>query len=234
MIRLRPSKERGYFDHGWLKTYHTFSFADYRDPQHQHFQNLRVINEDYVAGGQGFGTHFHRDMEIITYIIEGELEHKDSMGNGSIIKSGDVQYMAAGSGVQHSEFNPSATHTVHLLQIWIFPNARSLKPTYGQQHYDRQSKINQLKLIVTGTRNANLITINQDANLYASVLEAGKNVTHAFSPGRHGWVQLISGELEINGVTLRAGDGAALSHESQASFKALKESEFLFFDLASA
>ncbi len=230
MITLRKSKERGFFDHGWLKTHHTFSFADYRDSDHTQYQSLRVINEDFIAGSKGFGTHAHRDMEIITYIISGSLEHKDSMGNGSVIKAGDVQYMSAGSGVEHSEFNPSA-EAVHLLQIWVFPNAKGLKPSYDQKHFDRQSKTNQLRLLVTGQTNPELISINQDVQLFASILETGKTLKHQLAKGRYGWVQLISGKLKINDVELARGDGAAISEVETLSFLAGNTAEFLLFDL---
>jgi len=233
MIVVRKSKDRGFFDHKWLQTYHTFSFGDYQDPKHHQFQQLRVINEDFVAAGQGFGTHGHRDMEIITYLIAGSLEHKDSMGNGSVIKAGDVQYMSAGSGVQHSEFNPSADAPVHLLQIWIFPNAKSLAPRYDQKHFDTESKRNQLRLIVSGAADGKSIAINQAAQIYASLLSEGKELTHPFATGRHGWVQLVKGELSVNGQPLSPGDGAALSQEAQATLRSHQgEAEFLLFDLA--
>ncbi len=235
MIKIRKSKDRGFFDHGWLQTYHTFSFAEYQDPAHKHFQSLRVINEDYVAAGRGFGTHAHRDMEIVTYILAGSLEHKDSMGNGSVIKAGDVQYMSAGSGVQHSEFNPSESEPVHLLQIWLFPNAKSLTPRYDQKFFDPESKRNQLRLIVSGDGASESIAINQDAKIFACRLDQGNELTQALAPGRHGWLQLVSGELSLNGEKVLPGDGVAVSDESKIALKGLQStSEFLWFDLAQA
>ncbi len=232
MIRIRKSNDRGFADHGWLKARHTFSFAEYRDPEHHSFHTLLVINEDNIEGARGFGTHFHRDMEIVTYLLEGALEHKDSMGNGSIIRAGDVQYMSAGAGVEHSEFNPSETETAHLLQIWIFPNAKGLKPRYDQKHFAPDAKSNQLRLIVADESTTESITINQDAKIFASRLDESKELSQPIAAGRHGWLQLVSGELSLNGERLAAGDGAAVSDESRATFKSLKGTcEFLWFDL---
>lgn len=231
MIQIRKSEDRGYADHGWLKAYHSFSFADYHDPEHMGFRALRVINEDRIGANQGFGTHPHRDMEIITYILDGELEHKDSMGNGSIIKAGEVQYMSAGKGVLHSEFNPSKNQTGHLLQIWILPNQKGLQPAYDQKHYTREQKLNQLKLIVSPTGEKESITIRQDAKIFASVLESQKTVVYDLNPKRFAWIQIAKGSLELNGKKLNAGDGAIVSEESLLRFKAETESEFLLFDL---
>lgn len=234
MIKPRPSNERGFFDFGWLKTHHTFSFGDYVDRNFMGFSALRVINDDYIAQGKGFGTHGHQNMEIITYVISGELAHKDSMGNGSSILPGDVQYMSAGSGVTHSEFNNSKTDTTHLLQIWILPNVKGATPRYDQKQVSRESKKNNLKLIVSEKGEENSIAIRQDAKVYASVLECGSQLTHHYQPGRHGYVQLISGSLQLNkDVVLNAGDGAFISDESSLKIDSTSDetAEFLLFDL---
>jgi redox-sensitive bicupin YhaK (pirin superfamily) len=232
MITIRKSEERGHFDLGWLDTYHTFSFDQYYDPAHMHFRSLRVINEDRVAPGQGFPTHSHRDMEIITYILSGELEHRDSMGTGSVIRPGDVQRMTAGTGVSHSEFNPSRTEAVHLLQIWILPNARSLPPGYEQKFFDEDARRNQLRLIAADDGRAGSVTINQDARVYAALLDAGQTVTHSLEPNRHAWLQLTSGIIDLNGMALTPGDGAAISRESELAITAHNPAELLLFDLA--
>jgi redox-sensitive bicupin YhaK (pirin superfamily) len=233
MLTLRKSDERGHFDHGWLKTYHTFSFADYHDDSHVHFRALRVINEDTVAPGKGFGTHPHRDMEIITYILSGSLEHKDSMGNGSVIRPGDVQYMSAGTGVLHSEFNPSATEGVHLLQIWILPNAHGLTPLYGQKNFSEDERMNALKLIASPNGDDGSVTIRQDVDLYASILDVGQTLPHTFEASRFGWLQLTSGELVVNDTAMKAGDGLSISEEKtiEISSTGNDRAEFLLFDL---
>jgi redox-sensitive bicupin YhaK (pirin superfamily) len=233
MITLRPSAERGHADHGWLNTRFTFSFADYFDPEHMGFRSLRVINEDFIAPDRGFGMHPHRDMEIITYVVEGALAHKDSMGNGAVTRPGDVQRMSAGSGVVHSEANPSTTEKVHLLQIWILPERNGIKPSYEQKTYTDEEKLNQLRLVATPGATNGAVNIHQDTKLYASRLEAGKTLQHTLARGRGAWIQLISGELEVNGKTLKAGDGAAVENESalEVAGKAAL-SEFLLFDLA--
>jgi redox-sensitive bicupin YhaK (pirin superfamily) len=233
MLTIRKSDDRGFFDHGWLKTHHTFSFADYHDPSHVHFRALRVINEDYVAGGKGFGTHPHRDMEILTYILSGALEHKDSMGNGSVIRPGDVQYMSAGTGVLHSEFNPLPNETVHLLQIWIMPNAHGLAPLYGQKHFTEDERVNTLKLIASPNGDDGSVTIRQDVDLYASILDVGETIPHTFETGRYGWLQLTAGDLLVNDVTLKPGDGLAISEEKTISISSTgnEKAEFLLFDL---
>lgn len=233
MLTVRTSEDRGHFDHGWLKTYHTFSFADYHDGAHVHFRALRVINEDFVAAGKGFGTHPHRDMEIITYILSGELEHKDSMGNGSVIRPGDVQYMSAGTGVMHSEFNPSPSTPVHLLQIWILPNAHSLPPLYGQKNFNAKERANTLKLIASPNGDDGSVTIRQDVDLYASILDVGETVPHTFEAGRFGWLQLTSGQLLVNDTMLKPGDGLAISEEKTISISSTgnEKAEFLLFDL---
>ncbi len=235
MITVRPSAERGHFDHGWLKTYHSFSFADYYDPKHMHFRGLRVINEDTVEPGGGFGTHPHRDMEIITYILQGALAHKDSMGNGSTIVPGDVQRMSAGTGVLHSEFNHSRDKSVHLLQIWIFPDQRGLTPSYEQKTFAAEEKQNRLRLVASPEGGDGSVTIHTDARVYGSVLEAGRSVSHELAKGRGAWVQVTSGAIEVNGKALRAGDGAAIENEMSVNITGASQagaSEFLFFDLA--
>ncbi len=234
MITLRPSEARGHFDHGWLNTYHTFSFADYYDPENMGFRSLRVINEDFVAPGNGFGTHPHRDMEIITYVLEGALAHKDSMGNGSAIRPHEVQRMSAGTGVLHSEFNHSRAEQVHLLQIWILPERRGIEPSYEQKTYPRDEKLNKLRLVASRDGDEGSVRIHQDAKLYASILEPGKTLTYEPATGRHAWLQAIDGVITVNGKTLKAGDGAAVSDESKLEILSTGEyeAEFLLFDLA--
>jgi redox-sensitive bicupin YhaK (pirin superfamily) len=232
MIKIRDAHDRGHVDHGWLETYHTFSFANYHDPAHMEFRSLRVINEDVVQPGQGFGMHPHRDMEIITYILEGALEHKDNTGGGGVIRPGDVQYMCAGTGVMHSEFNHSKEETVHLLQIWIFPQEKGLEPSYAQRHFPREQRLNTLCPVAAGDGRSDALRIHQDAVLYASILESGQTATAELASGRHAWLQVARGELKLNGVGLAAGDGAAISEETRFSITAVSNAEFLFFDLA--
>jgi hypothetical protein len=232
MITIRKSAARGHFDHGWLDTYHTFSFDQYHDPAHVHFRSLRVINEDRVAAAHGFPMHAHRDMEIITYILSGELEHRDSMGNGSVIRPGDVQRMTAGTGVRHSEFNPSRTAACHLLQIWILPNARNLTPGYEQKFFGDRDRKGKLRLIASADGRQGSVTINQDARVYASLLDGGESITHQLTEHRHAWLQLARGTVSINGENLQAGDGAAITDESEITIAAEEKSELLLFDLA--
>ena len=232
MITIRKSNERGHFDHGWLDTYHTFSFDQYHDPAHVHFRSLRVINEDRVAAAHGFPTHSHRDMEIITYILSGALEHRDSMGNGSVIRPGDVQRMTAGTGVSHSEFNPSRTEACHLLQIWIMPNARNLTPGYEQKNFSHDERNGQFRLIASVSGEDGAVTINQDARVYASLLAAGQTISQGIDANRHAWLQLARGSVSVNGADLSAGDGAAITRESRVEISAAEDSEFLLFDLA--
>ncbi len=234
MITIRPSEERGHANHGWLDTYYSFSFSDYYDRQHMGFRDLRVINEDRVSAGRGFGMHPHRDMEILTYIVDGELSHRDSMGRGATLKRNDVQRMSAGTGIMHSEVNQSEA-PVHLLQIWILPQAEGLKPSYQDLTIPVEEKRNRLRLIASHDGRDSSATINQDASVYASLLDSGKAVQLALKPGRHAWVQLISGELDINGTRLEKGDGAAISDETAlriASTGGNGAAEFLTFDLA--
>lgn len=231
MITIRRSNERGHANHGWLDTHFSFSFADYYDPNFMGFRNLRVINEDYIEPAQGFPKHGHRDMEIVTYMISGELSHRDSMGNGETIHPNEVQRMTAGTGVLHSEYS-SPTDRTHLLQIWILPEKRNLQPSYEQKVFAREEKEGGLKLIASRGGDDGSIHINQDVRVFASVLKAGDGASHDLSADRHAWIQVISGELEVNGTTLNPGDGAAVSEESTLKLRALADNtEFLLFDL---
>ena len=232
MITVRPAAERGHFNHGWLDTYHSFSFADYWDPKHMGYRSLRVINEDKVAPHQGFGTHPHRDMEIITYVLEGKLEHKDSLGTGSVILPGDGQRMTAGSGIRHSEFNPSTTEPVHLLQIWIQPEKAALPPSYEQKSFPEEEKRGKLRLIASRDASDGSVKINQDAKLYVTLLKPGEEVSHEFAAGRSGWLQIARGAVEVNGKKLIQGDGAAITGEKNLTIKGAQDAEVLLFDLA--
>ena len=231
MIRIRKGNERGSANLGWLNSKHSFSFADYNDPDHMGFGNLRVINEDRVQPGQGFGVHGHRDMEIISYIIDGALEHKDSMGNGSIMRRGDVQRMTAGSGVQHSEFNPSPDATVHFLQIWILPQTLSLTPSYEQKVFMEEERSDHLHLIVSRDGRNQSLTIHQDVDLYASMLTADCTLSHSFRKDRKGWLQVVLGDVAIDQMHLVAGDGLALQDCDQVRINALSDTELLLFDM---
>lgn len=232
MTTVRRSNQRGHADRGWLKSFHSFSFGDYYDPKNMGFRTLRVINEDWVKGGTGFGTHPHRDMEIVTYVLSGALAHQDSMGNASEIRPGDVQRMTAGSGVTHSEVNPSETETVHLLQIWLLPEAKGLTPSYEQKNFPAEEKQGRLRLVASRDGRDGAVTIHQDAEIYSSLLEPGQAVTHALAAGRHAWVQVIRGEVTVNGETLHTGDAIAVSEESQVQVTGTESAELLLFDLA--
>ncbi len=232
MLDVIRSETRGAADHGWLKARHTFSFADYHDPERVHFGTLRVINEDRIAPSMGFGTHPHRDMEIVTYIISGAIEHKDSMGNGTVIRAGEVQRMTAGTGVLHSEFNHSEDEELHLLQIWIFPEEKNLDPGYEQTLFPRETKLNQLRLVGSRDGRDGSLTIHQDVDLYASVLESGHEVTLDDTAGRRIFVQVISGSVEVNDATLEAGDGIKLRQYDTITVTAKTDAEFLLFNLA--
>jgi redox-sensitive bicupin YhaK (pirin superfamily) len=232
MITIRKSEERGHFNFGWLNTYHTFSFDQYYDSRFMAFRSLRVINEDRVQPGRGFPTHGHRDMEIITYVLEGALEHKDSMGTGSVIRPGDVQKMSAGTGVRHSEANPSQSEPVHLLQIWIMPDTVGIKPDYQQKRFETEEKRAHLRLVASPDGKDDSITIKQDARVYASLLGSEQQVIHDLNPNRHAWVQVARGAVEVNGQALNQGDGAAISNEAQVTLAGLEPSEILLFDLA--
>ena len=232
MIRLRKAEDRGHADHGWLDTWHTFSFADYHDPEHMGFRALRVINDDVVAPGRGFGTHPHRDMEIVTYVLEGALAHKDSMGNASTIVPGEVQRMSAGTGVLHSEFNYSKTDRVHLLQIWLLPDRSGIEPSYEQTFFPDEEKLGRLRLVASPDGADGSVTIHQDARLYATLLEPGQEVAHDLAPGRHAWVHVAQGRASLNGHALAAGDGAAVSAEERLVLRGEGRAEVLLFDLA--
>lgn len=231
-IKIRPANERGHANHGWLDTYHTFSFASYQDRDHMGFRALRVINEDRVAPGMGFGTHPHADMEIITIVLEGELSHKDSMGNASTIRPGEIQRMSAGTGVEHSEFNSSDQKAVHLLQIWILPSQKGIEPSYEQKPFSMKDKKNHFKLVASPDGREGSVTVHQDVKLYDCDLENKKQVTYPLAKGRGAWVQVKKGQLQLNGVLLKEGDGAAIENESLLQFEAQKDSGFLLFDLA--
>lgn len=230
MLGLRRSKDRGRADHGWLDSRHTFSFADYYDPNQMGFRALRVINEDRVQPGRGFGTHGHRDMEILSYVLEGALAHRDSMGNGSTLHRGDVQRMSAGSGVLHSEFNPSDIEPVHFLQIWILPDQKGIVPGYGEKRFDDDDKRGRLRLIASPDGADGSVSIHADVRVYASILARGESVTHAVRPGRHAWIQVAGGAVQAAGTSLEAGDGAATSDPGEISMEG--QGELLLFDLA--
>jgi redox-sensitive bicupin YhaK (pirin superfamily) len=229
MITIRKGGDRGHFDHGWLDTYHTFSFADYHDPANMGFRALRVINDDRVEAGRGFGTHGHRDMEIITYVLEGELSHQDSMGNGSIIRPGEVQRMSAGTGVMHSEKNAS-DELVHLLQIWILPERHGITPSYEQKVFPPAERDGRLRLVASHDGRDGSVTIHQDADLYTTTLRDGASVTQNLRPGRYGWVHVARGNVTVNGQPLAAGDGAAIEAEPRVTIAG--DGEVLLFDLA--
>ena len=230
MMTIRKANERGHAAHGWLDTYHTFSFADYYDPQWMGFRSLRVINDDLVMPGMGFGAHPHQDMEIITYLLSGSLEHKDSLGNGRVIRAGEVQYMAAGSGVRHSEFNPSQTEASHLLQIWILPDTRGVKPRYAEKSL-RDAPTGKFHLVTSKTGRAGSIAIHQDADLWLAKLDAGQQVSHSLADVRNAWLHVAEGEVTLNGIALIGGDAAAITHESKLQLAATKPSQVLLFDL---
>jgi len=232
MIALRKSQDRGHANHGWLDSYHTFSFAGYYDPREMGFGTLRVINEDRVAPGQGFGTHPHRDMEIISYVLEGALAHKDSIGTGSVIRPGDVQRMSAGTGVSHSEFNHSPKEGVHFLQIWIEPNQRGVAPGYEQKNFTREDKKGRLRLIASPDGADGSVKIHQDARVYASVLEGDDAVTYALEPGRQAYVHVARGSVQLNDTELSTGDGAKVSAEKELRLSRGQEAEVLLFDMA--
>ena len=232
MITLRPAASRGHANHGWLDSRHSFSFGEYHDPEWMGFRSLRVINDDRVAPGMGFGTHPHRDMEIITYVLNGELEHKDSMGNGRIIRAGEVQYMAAGTGVRHSEFNHSKSETCRLLQIWLMPERKGITPGYEQKNFPVAERQGRLRLVGSHDGRDGSVTIQQDVSLYAGILQKGDVVDLSIAAGRHAWVQIVVGAVTINGTALTEGDGAAVSDTRELKFVAQAPTELLVFDLA--
>jgi quercetin 2,3-dioxygenase len=234
MQEIRRSDERGFADHGWLKSYHTFSFADYFDPKHVEFGPLRVINEDRVQPGAGFGTHAHRDMEILSYVLAGSLAHKDSMGNGSTIRPGDVQRMSAGRGVQHSEFNGSSSEPVHFLQIWITPDVRGIEPGYEERHFSAQERRGRLRLIASPDRADDSVLIHQDAQVYAGLFEAGESATLTIAPGRRLYVHVARGHINANGAALSSGDALKLTDTTALALRDAREAEVLVFDLPGA
>lgn len=231
MIEIRKSEDRGYADHGWLKSYHTFSFADYYDPRHIQFGPLRVINEDRVAPGMGFGTHGHRDMEIISYVLEGELAHKDSMGNGSVIRPGDVQRMSAGTGVRHSEYNHAADATTHFLQIWIMPNQQGIEPGYEEKRFEAVEKRGRLRLVGSPDGADGSVVIHQDVRLFAGLIDGDEAATLALQPGRQAYVHVARGRLTVNGQPLETGDAAKIAGEDAVSLEKGADAEVLVFDL---
>jgi redox-sensitive bicupin YhaK (pirin superfamily) len=232
MITVRLAKERGGGDHGWLNTRHTFSFSDYYDPRHMGFRSLRVINEDRVAPGRGFGTHGHRDMEILSYVVSGGLEHRDSMGNGEVIRPHEWQRMSAGTGVRHSEANASAEEPVHFYQIWILPESEGIRPGYEQRLFAPEEKAGRLRLVASGDGREGSLKIHQDVSVYNAVLKAGEEVEHRPESGRHAWLQVVRGSVELNGNGLGAGDGAAVSDEGALTIRAADDSEVILFDLS--
>lgn len=229
---IRRATERGYADHGWLRSFHTFSFADYYAPAHMGFRSLRVINEDRVEAGKGFGTHPHRDMEIVSYVLSGALQHKDSMGTGSVIRPGDVQRMSAGTGVTHSEFNASQTEPVHFLQIWILPDSRGQAPSYEQKHFTEAERQGQLRLVASPGGQDGSLHLHQDARLYSGLLAADERVSHELSAGRYAWLHVARGKVEVGGETLSAGDAAAFEDAGSIVLASREPSEVLLFDLA--
>ena len=231
MLDLRKSNDRGRADHGWLRSQHSFSFADYFDIDHVGFGPLRVINEDRVQPGRGFGSHGHRDMEIVSYVLEGALEHKDSMGNGSALRYGDVQRMSAGTGVVHSEYNPSRTEPVHFLQIWIEPNVKGIAPSYEEKHFTTASKQGRLRLIASPDGRDESVRIHQDASIYAAILDGADEVDHQLAPGRIGYVHVVRGDVTVNGVALSTGDALKLSEEPTVALTRADAAEILLFDL---
>lgn len=232
MLTIRPAASRGRTCIDWLDSWHTFSFGDFRDPQWRGFRSLRVINDDRVAPGGGFDTHPHRDMEIITWVLSGALEHRDSLGNGSVIRPGDMQRMTAGSGILHSEFNPSPTEGVHLLQIWLFPDRKGLPPAYEQRAFAHGDLQNALRLVASRDGRDGSATIHQDADVYAATLDAGHAVRHELAPGRHAWLQIATGKVALNGQELDAGDGVAVTDEETLEISGQEASKIVLFDLA--
>lgn len=231
MIIHRKANERGHADFGWLDSHHSFSFGQYYDPAHMGFGALRVINDDRVAAGGGFDTHGHKDMEIVSYVLEGALAHRDSLGSGSVIRPGDVQVMSAGTGIRHSEFNASKTDPVHFLQIWVIPEKQGLKPNYAEKHFPEAERLGQLRLIASPDGRDGSLTIRQDASIHAAVLGAGTDLTHPLAEGRRYWLQIAKGSLDVNGKTVLEGDGLAIVKETSLTLRATSRSEILLFDL---
>jgi len=232
MIQIRKSEERGHANHGWLDTYHTFSFSTYQDSEHMRCRSLRAMNEDVVAPGKGFGTHPHQDMEIVTYVLEGALEHKDSMGNGEVLRPGEFQRMSAGTGITHSEFNPSETAPVHLYQIWLFPERKGLTPSYEQKRFPEFERHNQLRLVASRDATEGSLLIHQDARIFLGSIDAGQHVTHEVANGRHAWLQVLRGAVSLNDHDLQSSDGAAISDELFLKVQATTDAEIMLFDLS--
>jgi quercetin 2,3-dioxygenase len=232
MIQVRRADERGHFNHGWLDTWHTFSFADYFDPAQMSFRSLRVMNEDRIAAGHGFGTHPHRDMEIVTYVLEGELEHRDSLGNGSVLHAGEFQRMTAGTGINHSEFNASAAKPVHLYQIWLLPRQKGLTPGYDQRLFPQAEQQGRLRLVASPDGHDDSLTIQQDANVYLSTLKKSDRISHQLARSRHAWLQILRGSVTAGRTDLHAGDGLAVSDDEFPAITAREDSEIMLFDLA--
>ncbi|QDV11874.1 Quercetin 2,3-dioxygenase [Rosistilla oblonga] len=232
MIKVRKADDRGHADHGWLDAHHTFSFASYRDATQMGFRALRVMNEDRIAAGQGFGTHPHRDMEIVTYVLEGALEHKDSLGNGEVLRPGEFQRITAGTGITHSEFNPSADEPTHLYQIWLHPNRSGIEPSYEQKRFDDDKLSNALRLVASPDSSDGSLLIHQDARIYLSKLDANHSVQTPLAAGRHGWLQVLRGSITLNGEALDTSDGAAISDEPTLELTATTDAEIMLFDLA--
>lgn len=232
MMLVRKAAERGYFDHGWLKTFHSFSFGDYHHPDHNGFRSLRVINEDHVAPGKGFGTHPHRDMEIVTLVLAGALEHRDSMGNGSVLHPGEFQRMSAGTGITHSEFNPSSSEPVHLYQIWLFPEKKGIQPGYEQKAFDPAQRKNRLQLVASRDGREGALTLHQDAEIFLGTFQDAAAISHSLRKDRHGWLQVLRGSVSLNGVQLHESDGVAISDESLLTIESTAPAEIMLFDLA--
>ena len=232
MIQIRKAEERGHVDHGWLNAKHTFSFSAYHDPEHMQFRSLRVMNEDRIVPGKGFGTHPHNDMEIVTYVLEGALEHKDSMGNGEVLRPGEFQRMSAGTGISHSEFNPSRTDPTHLYQIWLLPEHKGIEPSYEQKRFDDGGMTNQLRLVASPDADFGSLKIHQDARIHLAKLDAERAIEHQLKTGRHAWLQVLRGEITLNGASLQTSDGAAVSEETLLAIRATTDAEIMLFDLA--
>ena len=231
MLEIRKANDRGHANHGWLNTYHTFSFSSYRDPRFMGFRSLRVMNEDWVASGQGFGTHPHQDMEIVTYVLKGALEHKDSMGNGEVLRPGEFQRMTAGTGITHSEFNPSTTEPTHLYQIWLFPDRKGYEASYEQKQFPAADRHNRLQLVASPTAEEGSLLIHQDARIFLAQLDTNEQVEYAISASRHAWLQVLRGSVSVNDHDLETSDGVAVSDEAQLTIRATSEAEIMLFDL---
>ena len=231
MIEIRKANDRGHGDHGWLNSYHTFSFASYRDPKHMGFRSLRVMNEDRVAAGQGFGEHAHDNMEIVSYVLEGALEHKDSLGNGEVLQPGEFQRISAGTGITHSEFNPSKREPTHFYQIWLLPKSQGIEPSYEQKHFADAELTNALRVVASPDGRDGSLSIHQDASIFLSKLESGHSIRHTIPSGRHAWLQVLRGSVTLNGDTLETSDGAAISDETELNITANSDAEVMLFDL---